>query len=243
MSALVLVVDDDRLNREVLRRAVEAAGYLATTAADGRAALAQLRDPGPDGPVDVVLLDLVMPVLDGFGTLRAIKAEPALQHLPVIMVSAVADDVSAVRSIELGATDYLTKPVKAPLLRARLRTSLATKRLRDVELDHLEQVDRVGRAAVALEDGRFEPDELRPVAARDDALGTLARVFTRMAHQVAAREAALRAEVDELRIEIDRARRERQVAEVTGSERYRQLSSDAVQLNRILRGGGADDDS
>lgn len=241
MTALVLVVDDDDLNRKMLARAVEAAGYRAATAVDGLAALSRLRDAGPDAAVDVVLLDLVMPVLDGFGTLRAIKADPDLHHLPVIMISAVDEDASVVQGIELGATDYLMKPVNGPLLRARLRTSLASKRLRDLELDHLEQVDRLSRAAVAVDAGSYDPRELDTVAARDDALGALARVFVRMARQIEARETALRAEADELRIEIDRVRREQRVAEVTGSERYRLLSSEAVQLKRLLRGGTDDD--
>ena len=80
-----------------------------------------------------MLLDLLMPVMDGYATLTEIKADPALDHIPVIMVSAVPELESVVRCIELGATDYLPKPFSAAVLRARLRSSLAAKRLRDVE--------------------------------------------------------------------------------------------------------------
>ncbi len=243
MSARVLVVDDSHLNREVLAHAVVAAGYEAELAADGAEALERLRAPAPTAPVDVVLLDVVMPVLDGFDVLRAIKADPDLQHLPVIMVSALDEMDRVVHSIELGATDYLTKPIHGPMLRARLRASLAAKRLRDLELDHLEQVDRVIRAAVSIEDGAYDGTGLASVADRDDALGTLARVFQRMAAEVQAREAALRAQVDELRIEIDQGRLDQRVAEVTGSEYYRRLSDEAAELKRILTDpAGGDDD-
>lgn len=232
MTARVLVVDDDALNRRVLARAVDHLGHEAVTADDGAAALVVLRTEGAG--VDVVLLDLLMPVLDGFATLRAIKADPVLEHVPVIMVSAVEDLDSVVRCIELGATDYLPKPVHRPLLDARLRASLAAKQLRDTELDHLAQVDRVVQAAVALEEDAYDGAALEPVARRDDALGTLARVFQRMAREVVARERALRREVAQLRIEIDQRERHRHVEEITGTDYYRRLADEATDLKRIL---------
>lgn len=239
MTARVLVVDDTAMNRQVLARAVTTLGYEAVTAADGAEALARLRAAPDAGGIDVVLLDLLMPVLDGFATLRHIKDDAALDHLPVIMVSAVEDVDSVIRCIELGATDYLSKPVHAPLLRARLQASLTAKRLRDIELDHLAQVDRVVQAAVGIETGSYHGlDSLDAVAGREDALGTLARVFQRMAREVAAREETLRRQVAELQIEIDHRRRRRQVAEVTGSEYYRRLTDEAAELKRILTEGG-----
>jgi DNA-binding response OmpR family regulator len=89
----------------------------------------------------VVLLDLLMPVMDGFATLAAIKGDPGLEHVPVIMVSAVPELESVVRCIDLGAADYLAKPFSSAVLRARLRSSLAAKRLRDVERDRLRHVE------------------------------------------------------------------------------------------------------
>lgn len=242
MTARVLVVDDTALSRQVLARAVTALGHEAVTAADGAAALDLLRSASDAAGIDVVLLDLLMPVLDGFATLQQIKQDPSLAHVPVIMVSAVDELDSVIRCIELGATDYLPKPVHGPLLRARLRASLAAKRLRDVERDHLAQVDRITDAAVSIEAGAHDVDGLAPVAARDDALGTLARVFLRMAREVAAREEALRREVAELRIEIDATSRRRQVADVTGSAWYRRLSDEAADLKRILTDDHGHDD-
>ncbi|GAA4687400.1 hypothetical protein GCM10023215_23900 [Pseudonocardia yuanmonensis] len=126
----VLVVDDSAVNRRVLVAALTELGHEVHAVENGRRALELLTR---DGGFDVVLLDLLMPVLDGCTTLAAIKADPALDHLPVIMVSAVADLASVVRCIELGATDYLPKPFSAAMLRARMRSSLALKRMRDGE--------------------------------------------------------------------------------------------------------------
>jgi two-component system, cell cycle response regulator len=229
----VLVVDDSATSRMVLVRALERLGYTTTSAEDGRRALELLSGTGAPG-VDVVLLDLLMPVMDGEATLCAIKADLALRHLPVIVISAVDELESAVRCIELGATDYLPKPFNAALLKARLQSSLAAKRLRDLELDYLQQVDRVIGAAAQIEAGVYDGNRLDAVAARDDALGRLARMFQRMALEVANRESALRREVAELRIEIDRTRKARQVAEITESEYYRRLTDRAGALKDIM---------
>jgi two-component system, cell cycle response regulator len=233
----VLVVDDSRMDRTVLARAVGRLGYDVHTAEGGRQAVLVLRDVPAAHAIDVVLLDLLMPDLDGFGTLEQIKAVDEIAHTPVIVVSGLDDHASLVRCIELGATDFLYKPVDRELLRARLATSLASKRLRDVELDHLQQVGRVIQAANGLEAGDYDPAALEPVAARDDALGTLARVFDRMAGEVLAREENLRRQVEQLRIEIDRGQVDAQAAEVTGSDYYRRLAGEAASLKRILTGG------
>ena len=131
----ILVVDDTRLNRSVLVRALEEQGYQALEAADGRAAL-ELLASADGGTVDVVLLDLEMPELDGYEVLRRMKADEALRHIPVIVISAVDELDSVVRCIEMGAADYLPKPFDASILRARLSASLASKRLHDLELDY-----------------------------------------------------------------------------------------------------------
>ncbi|WP_194288528.1 response regulator [Ornithinicoccus halotolerans] len=238
MSARVLVVDDNPLDRAVACRAVAALGHHPEPAANGTEALGRLaRDPH----YDVVLLDLLMPGTDGFGVLEAMKADPGLTHLPVIVVSAADELDDVVHSIGLGATDHLTKPLQAPLLAARLRASLAQKRLRDVELDHLRQVDRVIAAAVALQEGAYDTSGLDPVASRHDSLGTLARVFRDMVTQVRAREEGLRRQLAELRIEIDRGQLSSRVAEVTDTEHYRTLAARADGLRRIITEGGDDD--
>ena len=231
----ILVVDDDRLNRMVLTRALGEQGYTTETAENGRQALALLREKHHPA-FDVVLLDVLMPEIDGYQTLACIKAEGALQHLPVIMISAVDDLDSVIRCIKMGATDYLPKPFNAALLHARISASLASKRLRDLELEYLEQVSHVTAAAAAVEAGAFARESLAGVAARADALGQLARVFQRMAREVRAREERLQREVRELRIEIDQVRQAERVAEITETEYFQRLRGQADQLRRMMDG-------
>ena len=232
MSGRALIVEDNKVNRMLLRRGLDEQGVESIEAEDGRQALDVLARE----PVDLILLDLLMPVLDGYQTLERIKADDALRHLPVIVITAVDDLESVVRCIELGATDYLPKPFDSAILRARVSASLAGKRLRDLELEYLEQVGNVIRAAESVESGEFDLLALGGVAARDDALGTLARVFSRMADEVRAREARLKAEVRELRIEIDEARQSQKVAEITDSDYFKDLRARAGELRRAVDG-------
>jgi adenylate cyclase len=129
-------VDDDALNRKLLVGLLEREGHSARTAENGREALAQVREEPPD----VVLLDIVMPELDGISVLEQLKADPALQHLPVIMISAVDELDSVVRCIAIGAEDYLPKPFDAVLLRARINAGLTRKRLHDLEHERVRDV-------------------------------------------------------------------------------------------------------
>ena len=126
-DAHLLIVDDNRVNRLLLARSVEQLGYSATVAENGRAAMDMLRN----GAFDLLLLDIEMPEMDGFEVLEAIKLEPSLLGLPVIVTSSVEGVENIVRCIDLGAEDYLPKPVNPVLLRARLSSSLEKKRLRD----------------------------------------------------------------------------------------------------------------
>jgi class 3 adenylate cyclase len=136
----VLVVDDSRMNRSTLRRLLERLGHEVLEAENGREALATMRDGARR--VDVVLLDLIMPELDGFATLEQVKADPVLATIPVIVVSGLDDLDSVVRCVEMGATDFLPRPIKPALLRARVGASLADKRLRDENADLLATVAR-----------------------------------------------------------------------------------------------------
>lgn len=202
--ARILVVDDGVENREVLRRRLERSGHVVETAEDGRQALAHLGARS----YDLVLLDVLMPELDGFAVLEAIKGTPALRDIPVIMISALDEIPSIVRCIEHGAEDFLHKPFDPVLLRARINASLEKKRLRDQEKEYLLQVNRVIDAATGVETGRYRQGELRDVAGRDDELGRLARVFDGMVSQLKAREDRLRERVRDLRAEIEQARRD-----------------------------------
>jgi class 3 adenylate cyclase len=126
-GAHLLIVDDNWVNRLLLSRSVELLGYSATVAENGRAAMDMLRT----GSFDLMLLDIEMPEMDGFEVLEAIKLEPPLRDMPVIVTSSVEGVDNIVRCIDLGADDYLPKPVNPVLLRARLSSSLERKRLRD----------------------------------------------------------------------------------------------------------------
>jgi sigma-B regulation protein RsbU (phosphoserine phosphatase) len=138
-AAALLVVDDNEDNRYTLTRRLKREGYTdLTTANDGREALALLQSRA----FDLVLLDIMMPEMNGFQVLEHLKADEKLRDLPVIMISALDEIESVIRCVELGAEDYLAKPFNPTLLRARVGASLEKKRLRDAvraSLDRLEQ--------------------------------------------------------------------------------------------------------
>ena len=136
-STVILIVDDNPLNRELLSRRVQQQGHSAVAAENGRQGLAILQQQA----IDVVFLDIMMPEMNGYETLEHIKGDPILRHIPVIMISAVDDMDSVVRCIELGADDYLFKPFNPVLLRARLAASLEKKRLRDNEQAYARQLE------------------------------------------------------------------------------------------------------
>jgi class 3 adenylate cyclase len=125
----VLVVDDDAMNREMLSRRLQKMGYKIREAENGNRALDELKQR----PFDLVLLDIIMPELDGFRTLEFMKTDPMLRHVPVIMLTALDEVESTVRCIEAGAEDYVPKPFNPVILRARINASLEKKRLRDQE--------------------------------------------------------------------------------------------------------------
>jgi two-component system, cell cycle response regulator len=231
----VLVVEDAAMIRKALTRALEVRGHGVHAVADGVEAMEALRE----GRFDLVLLDIRMPRKDGFETLAELKADPILRELPVIVISGVEDTASVVRCIEMGALDHLPKPFEPALLEARIGAALTAKRLRDLELEYLDQVGRVTTAAEALEADAFEAETLNTVVERTDALGVLARTFVRMAEEVRAREEALRRQVRELTIEIDETRQARRVAEITDSDYFRSLRGRAAELRRAAHGGTA----
>ena len=224
----ILVVEDSAMNRMALARALEVRGHTVSTASDGVEAMDALRAE----PFDVVLLDIEMPRKDGFETLAEIKADGRLRELPVIVISGVEDAASVVRCIDMGALDHLPKPFEPALLEARIGAALSAKRLRDLELEYLDQVRLVTSAAQDLESDAFDPLALQTVAARSDALGLLARTFVGMAEEVRARENALRRQVRELTIEIDQARQAAKVAEITDSDYFRSLRGRAAELRQ-----------
>lgn len=139
--AAVLVVDDDPVTRQMLSGTLEDRGHRVTTAGDGRQGLDLVRSER----FDVVLLDVLMPQLNGYEVLEHMKDDPDLRHIPVVMVTSVDEIESAVRCIELGADDYLSKPIDPVLLIARVNAGLNKKRLHDLEREHLDEVARLNR--------------------------------------------------------------------------------------------------
>jgi class 3 adenylate cyclase len=129
VASRILVVDDNAANRDLLTRRLSREGHLVEAVEDGRSALHQVASDH----FDLVLLDLMMPEMNGFEVLCRMKADPALRDVPVIMISALDEIDSIVRCIEAGAEDYLPKPFNPVLLRARINAALEKKRLRDRE--------------------------------------------------------------------------------------------------------------
>src|SRR5204862_2459191 len=122
-AGTVLVVDDNEINLDVLHTRLTRHRHGVALAGDGRQALELLRRR----PFDLVLLDVIMPQMDGFQVLRQLKADVALRHVPVIMMSAFSETDGVARCLELGAEDYLPKPVNPALLRARIGACLEKK--------------------------------------------------------------------------------------------------------------------
>ena len=135
----LLVVDDNSANRELLQLLLGQLGHLVTVAASGQEALSKLEH----STFDLILLDVLMPGMDGFAVLDCLKANSAWKHIPVLMVSAMDNMQSVVNGIARGAEDYLTRPFDELLLRARVGACLEKKRLRDREQDHLHRIDRL----------------------------------------------------------------------------------------------------
>ena len=134
----LLVVDDNEDHRYTLTRRLKREGYAnLTEAVDGQEALNLMGQR----PFDLVLLDIMMPVMNGYEALERMKSDMALRDIPVIMISAVDEMDSVVRCIELGAEDHLPKPFNAALLRARIAASLEKKRLKDQQDSYLQQIE------------------------------------------------------------------------------------------------------
>ncbi|NTU79206.1 MAG: hybrid sensor histidine kinase/response regulator [Chloroflexales bacterium] len=144
--ATILVVDDVPTNRLVLERQLVRLGHRVVLAEDGREAIELLRAQ----PVDLIMLDIMMPVMNGFEALAVMKADPALRHLPVVVVSALDDIASIARCVTLGAEDFLFKPVERVLLEARVESCLERKRLHDSEQAAYAAAEAANRAKGAF---------------------------------------------------------------------------------------------
>jgi adenylate cyclase len=135
-SGRILVVDDTEANRDLLSRRLSRNGHHVDTVENGRSAL----QAAAKSAYDLILLDLMMPEMNGLEVLTRLKADPAVQHIPVMMISALDEIDSIVTCIEAGADDYIPKPFDPVLLSARIEASLERKRLRDREQAFLNQL-------------------------------------------------------------------------------------------------------
>lgn len=133
----VLIVDDHKDNREILYHHLLFEGHAVETAANGQEALALLEKSS----FDLILLDIMMPIMNGYEVLQRLKDHPTQRHIPVVVISANDDMNSVVRCIELGAEDYLSKPFNSVLLRARINASLDKKRSHDLQQKYLKQLE------------------------------------------------------------------------------------------------------
>jgi class 3 adenylate cyclase/CheY-like chemotaxis protein/uncharacterized UPF0146 family protein len=136
-NASLLIVDDNELNRDMLTRRLERLGYHVSCAENGSEALRLLKKES----FDLLLLDIIMPVMDGFEVLEQLKAEPLLRDIPIIVLSASDQLDHVVKCIQKGAQDYLSKPFNPVLLQARIGSCLERKRLRDQETLYLRQIE------------------------------------------------------------------------------------------------------
>ena len=169
-AGTVLVVDDDAANREVLTRRLVRLGYAVREAGDGRAALEAMAGGG----IDLVLLDIMMPVMDGHAVLAARQRDAGLLAIPVVVVSALDEQESIVRCIEAGADDYLSKPFDPVILKARVAACIEKKRLRDAERAWTADLERRVAEGVRQVEGlrnleRFLPAQLAQALAGGDA--------------------------------------------------------------------------
>jgi class 3 adenylate cyclase/CheY-like chemotaxis protein len=171
----VLVVDDAAFNRRLLTRLLASIGHESLEAEHGAMALELLRDPATPA-VDVILLDIVMPVMDGYETLAKLNEDPRLRDLPVIVISGVDELESVVRCIQMGAVDYLPKTVDPEILRARVDASLTGKRLHDLERETMEEQRRllgtIDRQRTEL--ARFLSPQVAALVSSDDGEAMLA---------------------------------------------------------------------
>lgn len=134
----ILIVDDEPYNVDYLEQELSDSGYELSSAVNGKEALEKIRSQAPD----LVLLDIMMPVMDGFAVLEQVKADPATRGIPIIVISANSDLPSVTKGIQKGAEDYLPKPFEPTILHARISSSLERKRLRDREQLYLQSLEK-----------------------------------------------------------------------------------------------------
>lgn len=170
----ILIVDDEPFNIDYLEQELEELDYVTVSASNGQEALEKVASDSPD----LILLDMMMPILDGFEVLRRLKADANTRDVPVIVISAFSDLKSVIRGIEFGAEDYLPKPFEPALLKARIAASLEKKHLRDIEQLYLKSMERELEIGREIQQG-FLPYDLPKVDGWEIA------AYFKAAHEVA----------------------------------------------------------
>ncbi len=152
-DALVLIVDDNKVNIAIIQRMLKRKGYRVATAYTGKEALAQVAEEKPD----VILLDVMMPVMDGFETCRVLKSQEDTSDIPIIFLSALDDTESKVKGFDVGGVDYITKPFHEPEVMARVNVQV---RMRLLEQEQLRNID-------ALKELNEEKDKMMQIVSHD----------------------------------------------------------------------------
>ncbi len=227
----VLLVDDSAGNRSILRGYLERQGYDVTVSDDGKKCL-QLLD---EGDFALVLLDVVLPVLDGFQVLKQIKANPARSATPVILISALDESSSAVRCIQMGADDYLVKPFDPVLLIARIEASIEKKRLREAEKRRADELDQVMSQLRQTQDRLLVQEKLASLGALT---AGIAHEIKNPLNFVTNFAKASRELVSEIREHLAAGAGSESVLDLLGQlEQYiLKIDEHGVRANRIVRG-------
>jgi len=169
---LILIVDDNPSNLDILQARLTANNYETITAKDGEAGLAMAREKQPD----LILLDIMMPKMDGIEVCRRLKSDPALPFMPIVMVTAKADSKDVVAGLEAGGDDYLTKPVDHSALIARVKSMLRIKALHDTVQDQAARLEE--QSAQLAEWNRTLEQRVKEQLAELERVGRLKRFLS-----------------------------------------------------------------
>lgn len=232
LTGKILVVDDNAMNVDVLAARLARQGHIVSTAADGEEAL----QCATQEAFDLVLLDVMMPKLDGYATLRALKASEETQFIPVIMISALDELESVVRCIEAGAEDYLAKPFNPTLLRARVEACLKEKNRHDREValyQSLLQSQRVLEREIKNSEKQLHsiPEDLLS----DPRVIPVIQAFSAMTGALRNRESDLRVSMESLEIKINRSDLQTRVGSIVSDPSFTALSQRAQAMRARRR--------